>query len=95
MSDKDVELISRNTYRRMSRCKRARLIQSAKILIIWLFAITVNIAVIHALYAVLPHRLALRYFLIVVFTAVWVKQFVDITDNIKKSPRNGNSSRGH
>lgn len=94
MSNKEAELISRTTYRRMSRQKRARTVQAVKMLLIWMFAITVNIAFIHAMIYLLWRRPILCGILLITFTWNWARLFDDITQKIKKSPRNGHSRRG-
>ncbi|HBF66460.1 MAG TPA: hypothetical protein DDW34_12905 [Clostridium sp.] len=99
MSTEETELLARNTYRRMTRYNRHRVIQSIKALIIWLVAITFNIAVIHAaidaLWTSWPMLCAL---LILVVTVSLAYQIDELTQNIlkvKNPPRNRHSRRGH
>lgn len=98
MSNEQAELLARTTCRRMSRYKRARLIQSSKALIIWLFAITFNIAVIHAAIDALWTSWPILCGLIIMVVTVSISYQIDeITQGIlkQKNPqRNGHSRRG-
>jgi len=69
--------------------------RTAVIALLWLFAIAINVIFIVAMETVLPHRIILKWVIIFSFTYTWVYQFDSVTQKLKKSPRNGNSSRGH
>lgn len=72
----------------------SRSTRTALIALIWLFAVAINVIFIVAMETVIPHRIILKWVIIFSFTYVWVYQFDSITQKLKKSPRNGNSSRG-
>ena len=69
--------------------------RTAVIALLCLFAIAINVIFIVAMETVLPHRIILKWVIIFSFTYTWVYQFDSVTQKLKKSPRNGNSSRGH
>lgn len=83
----------------MTRYNRHRAIQSTKALIIWVAAITFNIAVIHAAIGALWTSWPILCGLIIMVVTVSIAYQIDeLTQGIlkQKNPqRNGNSRRGH
>ncbi len=95
MSNEEAELISRTTYRRMSRQKRVRAAQAVKITLLWLLYLVVLFLFITMVELALPYRIILKWIIIFSYFGVSVIGVRDMEKRIKKSPRNGNSSRGH
>lgn len=83
----------------MAHYNRHRTFQSIKVLIIWLIAITFNIAVIHAAIDALWTSWPILCGLIIMVVTVSIAYQIDeLTQNIlkvKNPPRNGHSGRGH
>ncbi len=72
---------------------RNKYIRIAFIVLMWLFAVAINVIFIVAMESLLPHRIILKWAVIFSFTYVWVYQFDSVTQKLKKSPRNGHSKR--
>ena len=86
MSNKDIELICRNTYRRMNRQKRTKLIACIKIALLWLFCVMAIFAFVVAMERVLFYRIVLKWILIFTFACVLIRQIKEVEKKIK-SPR--------
>ncbi|AMJ40679.1 hypothetical protein [Anaerotignum propionicum] len=84
--------------REQKKTRKARALKAVatiKILSLWLFCFVAIIAFIIFIESLLQYRIILKWILIFTFTCVLIRQIDEATQKIKKSPRNGNSKRGH
>ncbi len=98
MSNEQIELISRNTYRRMWRKFKKDMLYTIKILFLWfLCALAVFMVAVAFECSDVPNTLfwiVIEAVSIVSAAVVSVTQAMEYIEKIKTSPRNGNSSRG-
>lgn len=80
---------------KIRKAKALKTIVTIKILSLWLFCFVAIIAFIIIFESLLQYRIILKWILIFTFTCVLIRQIDEATQKIKKSPRNGNSKRGH
>lgn len=95
MSENEVKLLIRTTYRRMSRQRRAEAVRHIKVTLFWAVNIATILAFAMAVEYILFNRLVLKWILIFSFTVVFSDLMKSMEKDVKKSPRCRNTLKGH